>query len=139
MSPGSDRLDDLATWLREQIAAEQDRDRRIQRRARELYRAWHPSNPYTFNDQADDIRDEYLHAAELFVAQEMPAVLAQCDAHSRLVDYYERMCGLWESVSEDEKERDYRIMTQQLGDAGFILRQLAVAYQHCSGFRGEWR
>lgn len=149
-------MDDLVTWLREQTAD-------LRQAALTALRGYpfptpEPSKHDThhWHSHWDALyqapgRDDYVGGRQIadfpqspyaaaFAARFDPAAaLAQCDAHDRLVDYYVQMCGLWKEVSDDEKERDYRIMTQQLGDARFILRQLAVAYQHRPGYREEWR
>lgn len=116
-------FDELVPWLREQIAAERDRDGRVQRRAPQLYQAWQPNNPYAWDEQADDVRDEYLHAAELLVDQEMPAVLAQCAAYEAILDRAEQL------GPGTDSHRGLRYAVQAVG----------LAHQHLPGYRQEWR
>src|SRR5687767_7827181 len=56
-----------------------------------MYSAWQPSNPYSFAEQADDVRDEYIRAATVAIDEQMPGVLADCEAKRELIDRFVAM------------------------------------------------
>lgn len=111
-------MDDLVTWLREQIAEDEEAARKRMHHAQE--------NHLLLQDP------KYLG---LFVPgwHEWPEIeaaaahaLAQCEAHTAILDRYER------ADKENHAPDAYSL-------ADDLLRALALAYQHRPGYQDMWR
>ena len=106
-------MDDLVTWLREQIA--------LVRRLAELG---------TGQPWPADL-DPFLH----WVLQAPVTALAQCDAHEKLLDLHPQSTELgWlcELCGGEGQNIDCTYPCD-------TIRVTMLAYQHCPGFREEWR
>jgi hypothetical protein len=101
-------VDDLIAWLKLQVKMDGERTGRILGLAESMYSAWQPSNPYSFADQADDVRDEYIHAATVAIDEQMPGVLAECDAKRKVIKLYENALAAHRrgSISERNNVQD---------------------------------
>lgn len=132
-------MDDLIPWLLEQVAIDAGRDRRVTPLAKAMYKAWQPSNPYRFDDQAADVRAEYMHAAAVVVDEQMPGVLAECEAKRRIIQLYQNAVAAQRagSVSDYNRIQD-KAAVDVLGEA---VQELAVPYAAMGrpGYREDWR
>lgn len=114
--------DDLAVWLREQIYT-------ARFFATEALQHWPP----------DDEIAEQVEPIEVgaFVHRNNPrAVLAQCDAHTRILD---EIVPLVDGM-DDQIEGEWG--SGGLGpheESELLMKLIALAYQHNEGFREEWR
>lgn len=135
-------MDVLAVWLLERIAEGADRDCRVDRLARAMYEAWQSNNPYPFDEQAQDVRTEYLEVAEVIVDREMPGVLAECEAKRRVIkmhaDDQEHYCP-----SEDAGSEYYNYMNGWAEEKDHLqicptLKLLALPFAGTPGYREEW-
>lgn len=136
--------DDLVTWLREQIAE----DRRLAEAANGG--PWHVNNE-TFVESIYSADDTCVigggrwggeasvfdsNADALHIARHDPrAVLAQCDAHEKLLDLHPQsteLSWLCELCGGEGQNIDCAYPCD-------TLRVTALAYQHHPGFREEWR
>lgn len=124
-------FDDLVPWLRARIA--EDR-----------LRADLLAEDFTVTDTAEDVIDAVYEVAE------QRAVLAMCDAYTAILDAVQR--GLdghpgecVNVVGDDPADwTPYDSCALHIGWAKTTLppyaaRLVSLAYQHCPGFREEWR
>lgn len=110
---------DLVAWLREQIAE----DRRvIERNTGDDGLARGYPDYRTYVDDDTRAADDYI---ECFGPKRM---LAQCDAHTSLVD----RCVRLRDVHTSDDFTAYRFAKE-------VMQTLGLAYQHRPGYREEWR
>lgn len=109
-------MDDLVQWLREQIA---ERLRMAREHARVLAEADRRTGPAT-NDQA-------IAVAAFMYGYNPKDEIAQCDAHTAILDRYEH---------ERQRFDSELLRLEALEDA---VRAAGLAYQHRPGYREEWR
>jgi hypothetical protein len=131
---------ELSSWLLNCIDQDADRERRIQQRAREMYAAWQPNNPYSFDEQQADVRDEYLHAASVIVDREMPRVLVECDTKRRIIELHAadadgdcRTC-----VTPGTRANEFPEWWVPETVPCPTLRLMALPMADRDGYRGEW-
>lgn len=118
-------MDDLVTWLREQIAVTKTWAREA------LDRPWLAEDNYVLDENGGEVaRFEIKADARHAALNEPRAVLAQCEANTALLDSYAEHLALPEYTPYVKGRRD-----KALHD----IRLLALAYQHRPGYREEWR
>lgn len=136
-------MTDLANWLLACIADDEDRDRRIVKLARAMYAAFQPNNPYTFDEQAVDVRVEYQHAAGVIVDRDMPIVLAECDAKRQIVADHSSPHTVGDGWCVEEGGKCTHVGEDRCDRCGQepcrTLRLLALPLSVRPGYREEWR
>jgi hypothetical protein len=134
-------VDDLLPWLRAQIAE----TGRIAQAAKTNLAAWAPGLPPW---ESARYLGKFASYFDTFVARLDPdAALAQCEAHTAILDAHPCM------TDEDDGTQQCGVCVQP-GGIGCnewpeewrtqpwpcpTVRALALAYQHCPGYREEWR
>jgi hypothetical protein len=134
----------LVTWLREQIAETV----RIAQAAKTSVDAWAPGLPPW---ESARYLGKFASYFDTFVARQNPdAVLAQCDAHTAILDAVQRGLdghpGPCVNVLGDDPANysqydscALHIEWSETALKPFAARLVALAYRHNPGYREEWR
>src|SRR4051794_34738510 len=111
-------IGDLMAWLRDQIEEERSLAAVAQGDTDGVWAPWAtPVAEMALYDSTGKVTQGiHRHIAR----QDPRAVLAQCEAHAAILDLF------------DERFSDPAIW-------GPVFQALALAYQHCDGYRPEWR
>lgn len=137
-------IDDLATWLREQIA-ERRRTVELSGPARVGWATYrHEDGSMAYTSPVAELGDgsgwvtagQETDPQSVVVVFDPAAELALCDAHTAILDLYERAALRPESQAvahNNTVDRGYR---EALEDA---VKCVGLAYQHNDGYDERWR
>ncbi|WP_367128301.1 DUF6221 family protein [Saccharothrix sp. HUAS TT1] len=130
---------DQLPWLREQIAV-------TEMWAREaLDRPWLAEDNYLLDQNGGEVaRFEIKADARHAALNEPRAALAQCEAHTAILDYADAMARPQVAMLAEELPADLAALVPSVTAAAEVgashLRALvALAYQHRPGYREEWK
>jgi hypothetical protein len=135
-------VDDLVTWLRAQIA-ETVRVASATMTAQSDWGGWsarHSRADFGFSDVVQTGRVYVVlsevtpETADHIALNDPAAVLAQCEAHTAILD---RCAELLDLAGPYYGDVDYRPACNLVEDT--VLPGLALAYRHRPGYREEWR
>lgn len=113
--------DHLLPWLRAQIAETAETAQKAYSRINPGEDRW-VADGMQVRDGRGHLIVKHSWPAEIdhIVRHDPRTVLAQCEAHAALLDYAEEL--------DDKGDRDEH-----------LIRLVGLTYQHCSGYREEWR
>lgn len=135
--------DDLLPWLRAQIAGtERSAIEALGAGATWVVRYDDEDHSLIGGTPDFDVAETIGNLADLFAAHivrhDPRAVLAQCEAHTAILDLYDLVI---DRASIDLKDDDGVLLTHPIARRRMrdVVKRLALTYQHCPGYQEAWR
>ncbi|SER95498.1 hypothetical protein SAMN05216188_11868 [Lentzea xinjiangensis] len=132
-------MDDLVTWLREQITEDRQVAHAAHSRVEHGTERWYGKDARIVDGVGHLIvTHSWVNEIAHIVRHDPRTVLAQCDAHEAILDLFEYVCDSSNDQRSDEQGvlMSNPVARRRMRD---VVRRLGLAYRHRPGYRDEWR